>query len=611
MSDTEKPQAMAHEKPLAEDTYLEDDPHRAALEDNPDRPEKLTWGTVLSIFFLGLAFVGPVSGGFLLITAILFQIGTELGDVSNIAWMPGGWSIASSVSFSIAGSLSDIFGRRYVTLSGQLFAVVGAIVGATAQTTTTVVVACTLLGFATGIIFVAYAGIPELLPNKWRNVGLAWTEGAMAIPWAICGVIIANELVSKASWRWCFYIAIIYAVISFVGTALVYFPPSRPRRDYEKTRWQEIKEIDYMGIILYTSGLTVFLVGLTWAGTPAHPWKSASVIAPIVIGVLVFIACFVYDFIVPKQPFFPLDLFRRYREFTVLLVVVFVAGMIFYSMSGILPQGTLYMFESDGIQIGLTQLPNGIGNFVGGTLMPAIAHKIKHLKMQMIVALTIQLVFVALYSVAVPQNKAAWMAFQFFGQGCFGMITLLCYFIAGLHVPLRELGIASGLIGTFRSAGGSVGNAIFNTILTSVVTVEMPKRVTAAALAAGFPAANLEQLIPAVVGAATGVPNAFGAVEGATPEVQAATLAAFRGAYGYAFKRVFWATIPFGVIAIVAACFVLDSSQYLTNHTAVRMEKDTVGGAAARSGQHQHQHQHQRGGDVETREEAGEGVSKT
>jgi hypothetical protein len=123
-----------------------------------------------------------------------------------------------------------------------------------------------------------------------------------------------------------------------------------------------------------------------------------------------------------------------------------------------------------------------------------------------------------------------------------------------------------------------VGNAIFNTILTSVVTTEMPKRVIAAAVEAGFPAANLDQLIPAVVGAATGVPGAFGAVEGATPEVQAATLKAFRAAYGYAFKRVFWATIPFGVIAIIAACFVLDSSQYLTNHTAVRMEKDTIGG---------------------------------
>ena len=53
MSDTDKPVAIAHEKALAEDVYLEDDPHRAALEDNPDKPEKLTWGTVLSIFVRG------------------------------------------------------------------------------------------------------------------------------------------------------------------------------------------------------------------------------------------------------------------------------------------------------------------------------------------------------------------------------------------------------------------------------------------------------------------------------------------------------------------------------------------------------------------------------
>ncbi len=56
-------------------------------------------------------------------------------------------------------------------------------------------------------------------------------------------------------------------------------------------------------------------------------------------------------------------------------------------------------------------------------------------------------------------NRAAWSAFQFFSMGPFALITLLCYVIAGLNVPLRHLGIASGLIGTFRSGGGSVGNA--------------------------------------------------------------------------------------------------------------------------------------------------------
>jgi hypothetical protein len=35
-----------------------DDPHRAALEDNPERAEKLSWSVILSVLFLGLSFTG-------------------------------------------------------------------------------------------------------------------------------------------------------------------------------------------------------------------------------------------------------------------------------------------------------------------------------------------------------------------------------------------------------------------------------------------------------------------------------------------------------------------------------------------------------------------------
>jgi MFS family permease len=62
-----------------------------------------------------------------LVTGILVPIGTELGDVENIAWIVGGWSIASSVSFSLAGSLSDIFGRRYTIVSGEILAIIGSV----------------------------------------------------------------------------------------------------------------------------------------------------------------------------------------------------------------------------------------------------------------------------------------------------------------------------------------------------------------------------------------------------------------------------------------------------------------------------------------------------
>lgn len=74
-----------------------------------------------------MSFVAPVSCGYVLVNGILNPIGTALGDTENIVWIAGGWSVASAVSFSIAGGWSDIFGRRWVTLSGQIITLVGAV----------------------------------------------------------------------------------------------------------------------------------------------------------------------------------------------------------------------------------------------------------------------------------------------------------------------------------------------------------------------------------------------------------------------------------------------------------------------------------------------------
>ena len=76
---------------------------------------------------MGLSYVAAISCGLVLVTGILAQIGTALGDIENIVWIPGGWSVASAVSFSIAGGFSDIFGRRYVLISGQVITLVGAV----------------------------------------------------------------------------------------------------------------------------------------------------------------------------------------------------------------------------------------------------------------------------------------------------------------------------------------------------------------------------------------------------------------------------------------------------------------------------------------------------
>ncbi len=76
---------------------------------------------------MGLSVVAPISCGFIVAVSILYDIGTDLGDLTHLGWVVSGWSIASSVSFSLAGSLSDIFGRRYVILLGEFISLIGAV----------------------------------------------------------------------------------------------------------------------------------------------------------------------------------------------------------------------------------------------------------------------------------------------------------------------------------------------------------------------------------------------------------------------------------------------------------------------------------------------------
>lgn len=240
-------------------------------------------------------------------------------------------------------------------------------------------------------------------------------------------------------------------------------------------------------------------------------------------------------------------------------------------------QATLFMFTNDIVQIGIISIPASMSGVIGGWILPSLVHKIKHVRLQIMFALLLQTAFTASYAAVIPHNKTAWTILPMFGQSCFTWVTLLAYVSSSLFVPQEELGITAGLMGTFRSAGGSVGNAIFSTILASNVNRNLANNIVGAATAAGFPRANLKQLIPAVIENAVGNPTALGRVPGLTQPVIDATAAAFKNTYADAFRLVFYVMIPFGVTALVVAWFVRDPSHLLNNQVAVEQEKLVLG----------------------------------
>ena len=89
---------------------------------------------------------------------------------------------------------------------------------------------------------------------------------------------------ANLTWRWAFYLGAIANGVALSLITVFYWPPTfLDIRQDGKTRLQQIKEMDFVGLLLYGGGLTSFLLGVSWGDNP-HPWTSATVLAPLIIG---------------------------------------------------------------------------------------------------------------------------------------------------------------------------------------------------------------------------------------------------------------------------------------------------------------------------------------
>lgn len=127
----------------------------------------------------------------------------------------------------------------------------------------------------------------ELVPIGKRFIVMstifAWSILGGGIGVSI-GILFANH--TAPSWRSAFYFLAALDVLAFVLLFAFYHPPTFKDLEKTKTKRQVLAEFDYPGLILFTGGFFVFLMGLSWGGA-AYAWDSPQVIASLVTGAVV------------------------------------------------------------------------------------------------------------------------------------------------------------------------------------------------------------------------------------------------------------------------------------------------------------------------------------
>lgn len=281
---------------------------------------------------------------------------SDIGGVDRFVWIILGFFIPLAAITPFVGQLSDILGRRHLSLGGAVLIIVGSVVCATADIMNVFIAGMALSGVGAGIVeLTALAVAGEMAPvqNRGFYVGSIVVSVIVFAP----SVLYAQLVAVRGSWRWLGLFIGGWVFIGLVLTAFFFFPPKCVSPS-GPTRRQVLSQIDYIGGFLSTAGFIIFLAGLTWGGSQ-YPWRSVHVLVPLFLGAALIIAFGFWETYGARHPMFPARLMRNTRAFVAILVISTVSGANFFTILLIWPTQYSYMYADNGdpVSVGLGSLP--------------------------------------------------------------------------------------------------------------------------------------------------------------------------------------------------------------------------------------------------------------
>lgn len=173
--------------------------------------------------------------------------------------------------------------------------------------------------------------------------------------------------------------------------------------------------------------------------------------------------------------------------------------------------------------------------------------------------------FVAALASLTPETKNTGVALTILGPFFVGFIELVSLALAPLFCKPGDIGLASGLLASIRSAGGSIAVAVYSSILSNRLATTIPENIGPVATDAGLPSSQLPALIEAVTA------GELATFPGITPAIEKAVSAVLPTAYTQAYKTVYLASLGFGGIAIIGCMFAKDAQKHLTDTVERKM----------------------------------------
>lgn len=400
-------------------------------------------------------------------------------DLQKIQWVITAYSLTLAAFTITGGRLGDLYGRKKMFVVGAILFALGSLITASSTSVEMMIVGESIIeGIGAALMMPATSSLLRVTyQGRDRQIAFGIWGGIIAGVAAI-GPVIGGWISTYYTWRWAFLInVLVVAVLVFLSR---YLPESR---DENKS-----PVLDWWGVFLSSLGLFVSVFGIIEASS--YGWWTAKKpfeifgttlplgelsIAPVCLALGILILTGFYFWQKHREqtnqtPLVSLDLFRN-REFITGSIILSVIVLGESGLTFSIPIFLQAVCGLDPLHTGLAMLPLGFAVFLSAPLSTFLTKK---LKQKQIIQIGISLSALGFLILARSLNinadaNSLIPGFVLYGIGMGFMMAQISNLTLSA-VSAEEAGEASGVNGTIRMIGSSLGMAIFGSIVLGAVT---------------------------------------------------------------------------------------------------------------------------------------------
>ena len=388
-----------------------------------------------------------------IVATALPTIGREFQDVSNLSWVITAYLVSSTAVAPLFGTLSDIYGRKWMIVTAMSLFLAGSVLCAMAPNMLTLILARGLQGLGGGgILPIVQTIISDVVTPRERGQYQAY----FSMVWMAAGVggpVLGGLFAEHLHWSMIFWINLPLGAVAL----LLLLPKMKLIPVYHRRR-----KVDWTGGLILMASAIMFLLVLTGGGSRLA-WLSPTILAMVGAGLLLAVS-FIWHARRSSEPFLPLSLLGG----PVVPFAIIAGGCgigTIVSLTVLLPLYYETVYGLSASHAGLALLPVVAVSVPGAALAGHLMTRARHYKLTGVIGTICSSLMMLMIALLTPQPL--WVLLVALSLFAFGIGTVFPITVVSIQnaVSRHQVGTATGAMNFFRSLMASFSVAAFSTIL--------------------------------------------------------------------------------------------------------------------------------------------------